>query len=98
MTNTYVWAIASLPTRPEDGHADVVCMVNWICTASDGAHSAQLPGTITVDYTPGDPFTPYANLTLQQVLGWVWSAISKTDIQTYLDDQLGVTVAPLPWS
>jgi len=100
MTNTFTWAITSLPTTTEGGHDDVVCQANWLCTASDGAtppKTISLPGTSTFTYDPDAPYTPRADLTEAQALEWVWSKINRTDIEAYLDAQLSISNPPLPW-
>jgi hypothetical protein len=98
MTTTYTWTIQSLPTTTEDGHDDVVCQANWLCTATDGTNTASLPGTSTFAYDPAATYTPRASVTEQQALGWVWEKVNKDDIQSYLDAQLAVTTPALPWS
>lgn len=102
MTNTYTWQITSMQCYPEhEGETDVVFLVSWICTASDyqtPSNTATIPGTTSVTYTAGNPYTPYADLTQDQVLGWVWGVINKDDIQAYLDTQINAITPPLPWS
>jgi hypothetical protein len=99
MANTYEWTIASMPAYPQyEGQTDVVFQVNWVCTASDGTNSASLSGTTSVTYTAGEPYTPYADLTPDMVLGWVWAVTPKADTEAYLDGQLNTTVLPLPWA
>ena len=100
MPNTYTWTIASMPAYPQaEGQTDVVFQVNWLCTATDDqGNTAGLPGTTSVAYTAGDPYTPYADLTQEQVLGWVWAVTPEADTQAYLDNQLNAETLPLPWS
>jgi hypothetical protein len=102
MTNTYTWAISSMPAYPQyEGETDVVFQVNWICTASDGQDhpdTASLSGTTSVAYTAGDPYTPYADLTQDQVLGWVWAVTPQEGVEQYLDNQLDAENLPLPWA
>jgi hypothetical protein len=50
-------------------------------------------------------FTPYANLTQEQVLGWIWAngvdkASAEAAVQTQIDNQINppVTSPALPWS
>jgi hypothetical protein len=98
MTNTYEWTIASMPAYPQyEGQTDVVFQVNWVCTASDGTNSASLSGTTGVAYTAGEPYTPYADLTQDQVLGWVWAVTPQEGVEAYLDGQISATTLPLPW-
>ena len=98
MTTTYTWTISSLPTTKEDGHDDVVCQANWLCTATDGVNTASIPGTSTFTLDDKDTYIARADLTEAQALEWVWEKTKKADIEAYLDSQLTVTTPPLPWS
>jgi hypothetical protein len=99
MTNTYEWTIASMPAYPQyEGQTDVVFQVNWACVASDGTNNASLSGTTGVAYTAGEPYTPYNQLTQEQVLDWVWAVTPKSDTEAYLDGQLKSVELPLPWA
>jgi len=106
MNIKYDWVVESLTCFPqEDGKTDVVFLVGWRCSATDGTYSSSLPGSVNVIFTPGQPFTPYADLTQDQVLNWIWDGrINKTDIEAVLaqniNDQINppVVTPPLPWS
>jgi len=102
MTNKYTWTVNSIPSYPQfEGETDVVFQVNWTCSAENDATppaSAGLSGTVSVTYVAGDPYTPYADLTQEQVLGWVWAVTPEADTQAYLDNQLNAETLPLPWS
>ena len=56
-------------------------------------------------YTSGSPYTPYADLTQDQVLGWVWaSSVDKEATEAAVNFQIAqainppVITLPLPWS
>ena len=58
-----------------------------------------------VIYTAGSPYIPYADLTEQQVLGWVYATgINQTEIEATLQAQIDAQITPtviqppLPWS
>jgi hypothetical protein len=102
---TYNWQIVSMPAYSQiDGQSDVVFEVNWQCQAQDGAYSALSAGSVPVTYTAGSPFTPYADLTENQVWGWVNPQIDRpaieANLQVLIDAQKTPTVVtpPLPWS
>ena len=104
MTNFY-WSIVSMPAYSQiDGLTDVVFEVNWQCQAQDGVCQATTSGTTPVTYTAGSPFTPYADLTENQVWGWVNPQIDRpaieANLQAMIDAQKTPTVVtpPLPWS
>jgi hypothetical protein len=102
---TYTWKIQSMPAYPQaEGETDVVFQVNWSCSAYEESISAQSNGTVPVTYVAGSPYTPYADLTQEQVWGWVNPQIDRPEIeanlQALIDAQKNPTVVtpPLPWS
>lgn len=104
MTN-FNWQIVSMPAYPQsEGETDVVFQVNWSCTATDGAFSAVSAGSVPVTYTAGTPFTPYDQLTQEQVWGWIDPSIDRpaieANLQAMIDEQKNppVITPPLPWA
>lgn len=103
---TYSWTINLLPNYPSaEGQSDVIFEVIWTLTGVDGQYSASEQGAIGVNYVEGQPYTPYNELTEEQVLGWVTSTIPeetlniyKTSIQRNIESQKEVQILPLPWS
>jgi len=108
MANTYTWIIEQMNCVPqEDGYTDVVMTVHWRQNATDGTYNATVYGTVGLTYTPGSPFTPYADLTQQQVIGWVEEALGPeqcaqitANLAQQLADQVTppVVTPPLPWA
>lgn len=106
MATTITWAISQLDCVPqEDGHTDVVVTAHWQCTGVDGEYSAQNYGTASFTYTPESPFTPYADLTQDQVLGWCWAnGVDKDATEASVEAQVQalvnppVVTPPLPWA
>ena len=107
MANTYTWLIEAMECIPQEGNeTDVVITVYWRQNASDGTYNATVYGTVGLTYTPGSPFTPYADLTQDQVIGWVQSALGPErcaaltkNLDTQIADQVNppVVMPPLPW-
>ena len=102
---TFNWSITSMPAYPQEaGESDVVFQVNWQCQAQEYAYTALSAGSVPVTYTAGSPFTPYADLTQDQVWGWVNPQIDRpaieTNLQALIDAQKNppVVTPPLPWS
>jgi len=108
MPNTYNWVIEQLDCYPEkDGHTDVVFTAHWRLNGSDGVNAATVYGSIGLTYEEGAPFTPYADLTQAQVVGWVQAAMGEEEVQRLTNNvaaQLAslanppVVVPPLPWA
>jgi hypothetical protein len=92
------------------GQSDVVFTVHWTCTGTDGAtpaHTASVYTTTAVTYTAGSPYTPYAQLTNAQVVGWVQAVLGtagvaavEASIDTQIANQINPPVIspPLPWA
>lgn len=110
MTATINWVIQQMDCIPqEDGQTDVVVTAHWRCNGeqvSNGqTYYGTTYGTASFSYTPGDPFTPYADLTQDQVLGWCWAngvnkAANETNVQGQINAQINppIVTPPLPWA
>lgn len=105
MTN-FNWAIQTLSAYPQaEGETDVVFSVAWVCGASDEEGvSAATCGSVPVTYTAGSPYTPYADLTQEQVWGWIDPSIDRPEVEANLQAMIDaqknppVITPPLPWS
>ena len=105
MTTTITWIIESLDCKPTEGSlTDVVITAYWRCNGTDGTFYATVYGTCGFSQ-PGDPFTAYADLTQDQVLGWCWnSGVDKAATEANIDTQIAnqvnppIVTPPLPWS
>ena len=107
MSNTYSWVISQLDCYPEaDGNQDVVFTVHWRRQATDGTHNADIYGSQAVTLDAEAPFTPYADLTEAQVIGWLEDAFGAEQLASQvaaLDAQIANQINPpvispaLPW-
>lgn len=108
MTITNTWAVVQMDCYPEaEGETDVVFTVHWTLTATDGTYTGYVYGSQGVTYEAGSPYTPYADLTETQVIGWVQSAMGEEQVAAYeanaaeqIANQINppVVTPPLPWS
>lgn len=106
MSTTFNWTVTAMDCYPQaDGETDVVFTVHWTCAGTDGTYSSSVYNTQAVTYTAGSPYTPYADLTQDQVLGWIWAAgvdkaATEAAVQQMIDNQINppVVTPPLPWS
>jgi len=108
MPNTYIWIAEQLDCYPEkDGKTDVVFTVHWRLNGTDGTNTATVYGSVGLTYEPGQPYTPYEDLTQAQVIGWVQDALGSEQVQALTDNvaaQLAaianppVVAPPLPWA
>lgn len=106
MATTYTWVVEWMQCYPQaEGQVDVVFQVGWRCNGTDGTFNGSVYSTCAVTYTAGSPYTPYADLTQEQVLGWIWaSGVDKNATQAAVAQQIAnqvnppVVTPPLPWS
>ena len=105
MSNVYVETIERMDCYPtQEGETDVVCTVYWRMSANDGNYSATAYGSCGITFVEGEPFTPYADLTFQQVWNWVAAKVNMDDMKDSLDKQIEAQVnppivsPPLPWA
>jgi hypothetical protein len=107
MAIEYAWQIMQLDCYPQqDDHTDVVFVVHWRRVATDGTHTADTYGAQPVTLDPEAPFTPYPDLTFDQVVGWLEDAFGpelleaqKAALDKQIEDQINPPVVrpPLPW-
>lgn len=100
------WTISQLDAYPEyEGEQDCVFCVHWQCNGTDGTYNGSVYSSTGVTLDASAPFTPYADLTQDQVLGWVWaSGVDKTATEAAVAQQIEnqvnppVVTPPLPWA
>lgn len=103
---TFTWTITAMNEYPElDGEQDVVFCAHWTCTGTDGEYTASVYSSQQITVDSGEPFTPYSQLTQDQVLNWVWSsgvdkAVTEAAVQQQIDNLINPPVVslPLPWA
>ena len=103
---TYTWTVTAMDVyTQEGGNNDVVFNVHFTCA---GSFMNQFTGSVYSTCqvpAPTDSFTPYADLTQDQVLGWIWAnGVDKDATQAAVDAQIQEKIAPtvqtppLPWA
>jgi len=101
---TLYWIIERLLVRKVEGtYTDVVITADWRCNGTQDQYSGTCYGS-TSFAPPSENFTPYEDLTEEQVLGWCWSnGVDKTAIEANVTAQIAwqidppVISPPLPW-
>jgi hypothetical protein len=102
MSTTNTWKIAQLDRETADGF---VFTAHYTVSAEDGTYSAGAYGSIGLERP--ETLVPFADLTEEQVVGWVKAAIGGADkvaevetaLQAQLDEQKTPTKASgTPWS
>ena len=101
---TILWLIERLLVKPTEGSlTDVVITADWRCNGTDETYSGTCYGSCSFA-PPSGSFTPYEDLTQDQVLQWCYeNGVDKTAIEAnvtaQINDQINppVVVLPLPW-
>lgn len=99
------WIIERLLTKPVEGpNTDVVITADWRCNGTQDSYSGTCYGSCSFA-PPTGSFTPYADLTEQQVLDWCYqNGVDQTAIEANVSQQINdqihppVVVLPLPWA
>jgi hypothetical protein len=106
---TIAWQIEQLSCYPQElGETDVVFLAAWRVNGTDGTYYATAYGTQTLSpYDGKTPFTPYVDLTEEQVIVWVQDAMGaeqvaaiNANIEQQIENQVNppVVTPPLPWA
>jgi hypothetical protein len=108
MSITTTWIVEQMNCYPTaEGQTDVVFNVHWRVNATDGTYNATFYGTVGVTYEAGSPYTPYVDLTQDQVVGWVQTSMGaeqvasiEAGLATQIDNQVNppIVTPALPWS
>ena len=101
---TILWLIERLLVKPVEGTlTDVVITADWRCNGSQDNYSGTCYGSCSFQ-PPSGSFTPYDDLTQEQVLGWCYeNGVDKNAIEANVTAQIEnqinppVVVLPLPW-
>ena len=101
---TILWLIERLLVKPTEGtNTDVVITADWRCNGTDETYSGTCYGSCSFA-PPTGSFTPYDELTEQQVLDWCYeNGVDKNAIEANVTQQIEnqidppVVVLPLPW-
>lgn len=92
------WTISTLDRNTSNGF---VTTAHWQATAVDGEHTASIYSTCS--WADGTVNTPYADLTQDTVLGWVWESVDKQATEDALAANIALQKAPVtatgtPWA
>lgn len=102
------WSISSMDCYvQQDSLSDVVYCVHYQCTDTQTIDGKEYSGRVYSTCSlpaPEGSFTPYDQLTQQQVLDWIWAnGVDKDATETAVNAQIQsaahptVVSPPLPW-
>jgi hypothetical protein len=97
--NMITWTISQLDRQTSDGF---VTTAHWQAVATDGDYSASVYSTCS--WSEGAATIPYADLTKETVLGWIWAnGVDKDAVEASLEAQIELQKNPVkatgvPWN
>jgi hypothetical protein len=101
--NWVVTALNCLPNAPEG--QDYVITVHWTCNGTDGTYIGQVYSTCSFPVESKTDFTPFNQLTQQQVIDWCWAnGVDKDSAEAAVAQQIQNQITPpittptLPWA
>lgn len=108
MATTFTWSILQMQTANVDNLQNFVCSAEWQLTGNDGVNTSSTSALFAYKTEDVTSFTPYTQLTEDQVLGWVKDRLGANGIahfegivQSQLDKMATPFVnpepQPLPW-
>ena len=97
ITNT--WNIVAMNCKPDvNGMLDYVMTSHWTLSATDGNYTGSVYGTASFEVDPDKPnYTPYADLTLDEVIVWTQAALGEEQVAAYeksVADQIEAQINP----
>jgi hypothetical protein len=94
---TYTWIFPAFDCRvDEDGMQDVVTTVHWIYIGTDeNGITANLYGAQGVGTPTPDAFTPYPDLSEDQVIGWMEATLDVSAMQANISEQIELIINPV---
>ena len=109
MTIAKTWGVVQMDTYPTfDNFTNIVFTVHWNLTGVDeNGNTGYACGSVSLVVDPENGYTPYEQLTEQEVVGWVTDALGEDQVLSYennveqqIADQINPPVIklPLPWS
>lgn len=101
----YTWTVTAMDVyTQQDDKNNVVYNVHWTCSGVFADTTGSVYSTCQLP-APEGSFTPYADLTQDVVLGWIWAnGVDKASAEDAVDQQIRDKIAPatqtlpLPWA
>mgnify|MGYP000710386670 CR=1 FL=1 len=95
---TFTWNVSQTDYEVSNGF---ITTAHWQATAVDGEYSTSTYSTCS--WADGTPSVPYANVTMAEVLDWIWESVDKDATEASLAQQIEALKNPVvssgtPWS
>lgn len=98
MSISYNWNVSQTEYLTSD---KFIKIAHWQCNAVDGEYQTSTYSTCS--WADGTPSVPYANVTMAEVLDWIWASVDKDTVEASLAQQIEALKNPVvssgtPWS
>ena len=95
----FTWNVVQMDRLTADGF---VVTVHYTVNAVNGDYTASTYGTVGYTEQPNKSYIPYANLTKEEVIGWVQDSLGKDTVEASLTANIEaqkntVQATGLPW-
>ena len=98
MAINYTWNCKTVDVKTIDGNEDTVFNVHWRLKGEDESdNKTTIFGTQELDTSDLSSFTAFADLTNEQIIGWVESAMGEDKVTEYksaISNQIAELVTP----
>ena len=97
------WSVNQMDRHiSHEDNDDVVYNLHWDCIAEQDGQRHRVYGAQSLDLENLDEFTPYSDLTEEQVMGWLMDALDVEGIEAGCQAELDLKLNPtqavgLPW-
>ena len=99
MANTYKWKINALDAKIQENDLEnVIYTIHYTFIGQDDSEEpvqAITIGTLGVTYNPEDPFIEYADLTKDDVVGWLEDGLDVESMKENIDKQIELKKNPI---
>lgn len=94
------WIISAMECKvKEDNLSDVVILVHWRYNATsvveEKEYFAGTYGATSMPLPTGEDFTPYNDLTKEQVVSWLENTLDIEAMQSNLNNQIDLLINPI---
>jgi len=98
MALAYQWTINQLDAKiHEDGNDNVIYTIHYTYTGSEGNYSANIIGTLDIQYDPNTPFIPWADDQDFEnvVIGWLEAGLNVQALQESIQNTVNLEKNPV---
>jgi hypothetical protein len=91
----FKWIISAMECIKNEGDLqDVVITIHWRYAAEKDEVLIDIYGATSMPLPTGEDFTPYEELTKEQVCGWLEATLDVEQMQENLEAQLDLIINP----